>query len=85
METLGTPLRIGIHGGMVEQRGEDISGTVVNLASRVEAVSKANQVYVTSTIREMLIGSKYEFDTTGTHNLPGFEEPWTLYRAKPRP
>lgn len=85
MEAFGTPLRIGLHGGMVEQRGDDISGTTVNIASRVENASAANEVYVTSTIREMLLGSRYEFDAAGTHSLPGFEEPWSLYRAKSRP
>lgn len=35
-------------------------------------------------VREMLIGSNLEFDQAGTHDLKGFEEPWTLYRASRR-
>jgi class 3 adenylate cyclase/alpha/beta superfamily hydrolase len=85
MRELGSALRIGIHAGLVEARGDDISGAVVNVASRVEQAAGTNQVFVTSTIREMLIGTSAEFDNAGPHDLRGFEEPWTLYSVDAGP
>ena len=85
MNELGMPLRIGIHAGLVEQSDDDISGAVVNLASRVEQAAQPNSIYVTATIREMLIGTTHEFKNVGTHELKGFPEAWTLYQATPRP
>ncbi len=84
MRELGMPLRIGIHSGMVEETGDDISGAVVNLASRVEQAAEPNTVYVTDTIREMLLGTTHQFERAGTHQLKGFPEPRTLYKTAPR-
>lgn len=85
MQSLDMVLRIGIHTGIVEQRSDDISGAVVNLASRVEESASPNQILVTATVRDMLIGSTFEFDPAGSHNLKGFQEPWALHSVKPRP
>lgn len=75
------PVRTGLHAGLVEERGEDISGTVVNLASRVESAADTNAVFVTSTVRDMLMGTRFGFEPAGTHALSGFEEPWMLFVA----
>ncbi|MEE8374730.1 MAG: adenylate/guanylate cyclase domain-containing protein [Acidimicrobiia bacterium] len=84
MQGLDMALRIGIHVGIVEQRSDDISGAVVNLASRVEGIASPNQILVTATVRDMLIGSTFEFEPAGIHNLKGFQEPWALHSVKPR-
>lgn len=73
-------IRIGIHAGEIEIRGTDISGATVNLAARVEQAATDGHIYVTRTIRDMLIGSTYSFDDTGFHPLKGFDEEWRLFR-----
>ena len=81
LEAAGIPLRTGLHAGLVEERGEDISGTVVNLASRVESAADTNAVFVTSTVKDMLMGTRFRFEAAGTHTLSGFDEPWSLFAA----
>ncbi len=76
------PLRTGLHAGLVEERGEDISGTVVNLAARVEAAAATNTVFVTSTVKDMLMGTRFQFESAGPHHLSGFDEPWSLFAAE---
>ena len=77
---LGLEIRAGIHAGEIERRGDDVSGLAVNLAARVEQSAEAGQVYVTSTVREMLLGGSHEFESAGSYRLKGFDEPWTLHR-----
>lgn len=77
----GIQIRTGIHAGEVEKRGQDISGATVNLAARVQDAAGAGEIYVTTTIREMLVGSPHTFQEVGQHPLKGFEGTWLLYKT----
>lgn len=77
----GTPIRVGIHSGEVELRGEDLAGLAVHLAARVEALAGPEEVLVSRTVRDLLLGSTVEFVPRGEHHLKGLPEPWTLFRA----
>ena len=57
----------------------DISGTAVNLAARVEQVAEPGHVFVSSTVRELLLGSEHQFAERGEFELKGFEGIWRLY------
>ena len=75
------PIRAGIHAGEVEIRGEDISGAVVNLTARVEQAAADGNIYVTSTIKDMLLGSAHNFESVGSHKLKGFDGDWPLFKV----
>ena len=84
----GIRIRAGLHAGEVEIRGDDISGAVVNLAARVEQAATDGDIYTTSTVRDMLIGSALRFESVGSQQLKGFEGDWALHRVEsfpPRP
>ena len=74
-------IRTGLHAGEIEVRGTDISGATVNLAARVQQTATDGEIYTTTTIREMLIGSRYQFDDAGSHSLKGFDGTWQLYKV----
>jgi len=78
----GVDIRAGVHAGEIEARGEDISGAVVNLAARVEQAAADGQVWVTRTVRDMLIGSPHRFGPAGSHTLKGFDGTWDLYAVE---
>jgi class 3 adenylate cyclase len=80
---LGLQLRVGIHCGEVEVRGENIAGIAVHLAARVQARSEPGQTLVTSTVREAMIGSGVHFEALGGHELKGVPGSWDLFAAKP--
>ena len=71
-------LRAGIAAGEIEVRGDDISGSVVNLASRVEQAAPHGEIMVTTAVRDLLIGSSFEFGPAEQHELKGFDQPWFL-------
>ena len=76
-------LRVGIHCGEVEVRGENIAGIAVHLAARVQARSEPGETLVTSTVREAMIGSGVHFEPRGGHELKGVPGSWQLFATKP--
>jgi class 3 adenylate cyclase len=73
-------IRAGIHAGEMEFRSDgDISGTAVNLAARVEQAADPGHVFVSSTVRDMLIGSEHSFSERGAFELKGIEGSWRLF------
>jgi class 3 adenylate cyclase len=76
-------IRTGLHAGEVEVRGTDISGATVNLAARVQQAAADGHIYTTTTIRDMLIGSPYQFNDAGAHTLKGFDGTWQLIEVRP--
>jgi class 3 adenylate cyclase len=79
VRTLGIEMRAGIHTGECERRGDDLSGIAVNVAARIVARAGAGEVLVSSTVRELVLGSGLEFSERGTHALKGVPDEWHLF------
>ncbi|HEX6392406.1 MAG TPA: adenylate/guanylate cyclase domain-containing protein [Acidimicrobiales bacterium] len=75
---LGLEVRVGVHTGEVERRGEDIGGITVHLGQRVCASAQANEVLVSSTVKDLSAGSGIEFEDRGEHELKGLPGSWRL-------
>ena len=54
-------------------------GIGVHIGARVSALAKANEVLVSSTLRDLVIGSGLEFEERGTHELKGVPGEWRLF------
>ena len=76
---LGIQVRAGLHTGECEVRGYDIGGIAVHIGARVSALAGPNDVLVSSTLRDLVIGSGLEFDDRGTHELKGVPGEWRLF------
>jgi class 3 adenylate cyclase/DNA-binding SARP family transcriptional activator len=77
---IGLRIRCGVHTGEIEMRESgDIAGTAVNLAARVEEAASDGEVFVSSTVRDMLLGGETRFEDRGEHTLKGFDSPWRIY------
>jgi class 3 adenylate cyclase len=76
---LGLEVRVGIHAGEVEMRGDDIAGMAVHIGARVAARANASEVLVSSTVREIVTGSHHEFADRGQHELKGIPGQWRLH------
>jgi len=68
---LGIELRSGLHAGEVELRDQDIGGIAVHVAARVAAAAGAGEVLVSSTVADLVAGSRIEFVDRGLHELRG--------------
>jgi class 3 adenylate cyclase/pimeloyl-ACP methyl ester carboxylesterase len=79
VQTLGIEVRAGLHTGECEIRGDDIGGIAVHIGARVSALAGPNDVLVSSTLRDLVIGSGLEFEERGTHELKGVPGEWRLF------
>jgi pimeloyl-ACP methyl ester carboxylesterase len=77
--SLGVSVRVGIHTGEVEQRGEDISGLAVNIGARVAGNAGTNEVLVSHAVPPLVVGSGLEFEDRGEHELKGVPGMWRLF------
>ena len=71
-------MRAGLHTGECEVRG-DIGGIGVHLGARVCALAGPNDVLVSSTLRDLVIGSGLDFEQRGAHELKGVPGEWCLF------
>ena len=83
VQALGIEVRAGLHTGECEVRGEDIGGIGVHIGARVSALAGPNDVLVSSTLRDLVIGSGLEFDERGAHTLKGVPGEWHLFAVAP--
>jgi class 3 adenylate cyclase len=79
VQALGIEVRAGLHTGECEIRGDDIGGIGVHIGARVSALAGPNDVLVSSTLRDLVIGSGLEFEDRGTHQLKGVPGEWRLF------
>jgi pimeloyl-ACP methyl ester carboxylesterase len=76
---IGLGLRAGIHTGEVELIDEDVGGMAVNIGARVGALGSDGEVLVSSTVKELVVGSGIEFEERGSYRLKGVPDEWRVY------
>jgi class 3 adenylate cyclase len=79
VQALGIQVRAGLHTGECEVRGDDIGGIGVHIGARVSALAGPNDVLVSSTLRDLVIGSGLQFEDRGAHDLKGVPGDWRLF------
>ncbi|MGZ4530027.1 MAG: adenylate/guanylate cyclase domain-containing protein, partial [Mycobacterium sp.] len=83
VRVLGIEVRVGIHAGEVEVRGgalkDDIAGMAVHIGARVAALAGPSEVLVSSTLRDIVTGSRHRFGDRGETALKGVPGQWRLY------
>jgi class 3 adenylate cyclase len=77
--SLGLEIRAGLHVGEVELRGEDVGGIAVHIGARIGALAGPGEVLVSSTVRDLVVGSDLTFANRGTTALKGVPDEWRLY------
>jgi class 3 adenylate cyclase len=79
VRVLGIEVRVGIHAGEVEVRGGDVAGMAVHIGARVAGLAGPSEVLVSSTVRDIVTGSRRRFADRGEHQLKGVPGQWRLY------
>ena len=72
-------VRVGIHLGDVDRRGDDISGIAVVIAARVLALAEPGEGLVTSAVVASTMGTNLQFEPRGEHQLKGVHGTWPLF------
>jgi class 3 adenylate cyclase len=79
----GLHIRVGVHVGDVDVRGEDVSGISVNIAARIMGHAEADEILVSEATRQVTLGSHHRFEKLHTTELKGIPDQWTLHRSIP--
>jgi class 3 adenylate cyclase len=78
VRSLGLEVRAGLHTGEIERRGDNVSGVGVHIAARVASLAGAGEVLVSSTVKDLVVGSGIAFEDRGIHALKGVSDEWRL-------
>jgi class 3 adenylate cyclase len=68
---LGIELRVGLHTGECEVRGNDLAGLAVHIAARIAALAGPGEVLVSATVKDLVSGSSIDFVERGQYELKG--------------
>ena len=82
LSELGLPIRAGLHTGEIELQPDDVAGLAVHIGARIAALAGAGEILVSSTVKDLVVGSGLEFDGRGTHELKGVPGEWNLFTVR---
>ena len=78
---LGLNVRIGIHTGECEVRGQSLEGVAIHMAARVSGMAAGGEILVSRTVKDLVAGSGIEFEDFGTHALKGIPDVHQIFRV----
>jgi DNA-binding SARP family transcriptional activator/pimeloyl-ACP methyl ester carboxylesterase len=79
VRALGIEVRAGLHTGECELRNGDVGGIAVHIGARVAGLAGPGEVLVSSTVKDLVVGSGLVFADRGNHSLKGAPGEWRLY------
>jgi len=80
--TLGLAIRSGIHTGECIIEGNDVTGVAVHIGARVAARANPGEILLSSTVKDLIAGSRIECSDRGSHVLKGVAGRWRLFAVK---
>jgi pimeloyl-ACP methyl ester carboxylesterase len=82
VRSLGLTVRAGLHTGECEIIGDDVGGIAVHIGARVAALADAGEVLVSSTVKDLVVGSGLRFDDRGSKSLKGVPGEWRVFAVE---
>ena len=81
---LGIAIRVALHAGEIEKRGEDISGLAVHVTARILEFSGSEEVVSSRLVADLVAGSReFSFETIGVHSLKDIDGNYELLKVVP--
>jgi class 3 adenylate cyclase len=82
LRQLGISVRAGLHTGECEVADGKVAGIAVHTGARVAAQADADEVLVSSTVKDLVAGSGITFAERGVHELKGIPGEWRLFAVE---
>ena len=82
---LGVELRVGVHTGECEVIGDAVAGLAVHIGARVATLAGPSEVLVSSTVKDLVVGSGFQFKERGRHELKGVPGTWQVFAVVQAP
>jgi class 3 adenylate cyclase len=74
-------ISIGMSAGEPISGGNDLYGSVVNLAARVCAEADKDEIRVAQVVKDLCLGKAFKFESCGEAELKGFSEPVPIFKV----
>jgi class 3 adenylate cyclase len=80
---LDLEIRAGLHTGECELLGDDdIGGLAVHVGARIASLAAPGEVLVSSTVRDLVVGSDQMLADRGEHELKGVPRTWRVFAVQ---
>ena len=76
---MGLSVRCGLHTGECERVGDKLVGIAVHIGARIAGQAAADEILVSSTVRDLVAGAGITFDERGAVSLKGLPGEWLLF------
>jgi class 3 adenylate cyclase len=76
---LGIELRVGLHTGECEVMKDAVAGLAVHIGGRVRGLAESGEVLVSSTVKDLVVGSSFVFEDLGLRALKGVPGEWHVF------
>jgi len=77
--SIGVEIRAGLHTGEIEITDLDIGGIAVHIAARIMSAAQPGEILVSSTVKDLSVGSGIAFIDRGAQVLKGVPDEWRLF------
>ena len=76
-------IRAGLHTGECELLADDdVGGLAVHIGARISGLAGPGEVLVSSTVRDLIVGSEQTLADRGEHQLKGVPGPWRVFAVQ---
>jgi DNA-binding NarL/FixJ family response regulator len=82
---LGLRIRAGVHTGECEIGDGRPRGMALQVASSILRAAEPDEVLVSGTVKDLVVGSGLEFADRAVRSFPGVPGSWSLFAAGPEP
>jgi len=80
---LGLDIRAGLHAGECELLADDdIGGIAVHIGSRIGSLAGSGEVLLSSTVRDLIVGSDLALSDRGERELKGIPGTWRIFAVQ---
>ncbi len=78
---IGLGLKVGIHTGECDVRGDVYSGFAVDLAVKIAERSSGGNILVSRTVKDLVAGSGLKFNEVGVQEFENIDGQWRLFEV----
>ncbi len=80
---LDLEIRAGLHTGECELLdNDDVGGIAVHIGARVSGLAGPGEILLSSTVRDLIVGSGQTLADRGEHDLKGVPGPWRIFAVE---
>ena len=76
---LDLEIRAGLHAGEVDLDASAVHGIAVHIGARVASLAGPSEVLVSSTVKDLTVGSGIAYEDRGEYELKGVPDRWRLF------